>query len=57
MVGAASVAALPASRARRAPRDVATPLFAALALVALALAPWAMDGGGSALALAAGASA
>ncbi|HWD15112.1 MAG TPA: iron ABC transporter permease, partial [Casimicrobiaceae bacterium] len=36
------------------PRDISTPLAAAIALAALALLPWAMEGGASALGLIAG---
>ena len=49
-----TAARLPAPRTGTAPRDFSTPLFAALALAALALLPWAMDGGASALGLIAG---
>jgi iron(III) transport system permease protein len=49
-----TAARLPAPRLGTAPRDLTTPLFAAIALAALALLPWAMDGGASALALVAG---
>jgi iron(III) transport system permease protein len=48
-------AALPAAHAPRAPRDLTTTLFAALALAALLLLPWAMDGGASAIGIARGA--
>jgi iron(III) transport system permease protein len=48
-------AALPAAHAPRAPGDLTTTLFAALALLALSLLPWAMDGGPSAIRLAGGA--
>jgi iron(III) transport system permease protein len=48
-------AALPAAHAPRAPRDLTTTLFAAVALAALLLLPWAMDGSASALRLASGA--
>jgi iron(III) transport system permease protein len=49
-----TAARLPAPRTGAAPRDLTTPLFAALALAALALVPWAMSGGPSAIALLAG---
>jgi iron(III) transport system permease protein len=45
-------AALRASHAPGAPRDVPSTLLAALALAALMLLPWAMDGGASAMRLA-----
>ena len=49
-----TAARLPAPRFGTAPRDRTAPLFAALALAALALLPWAMDGGASAIGLIAG---
>ena len=48
-------AALPGAHAPRAPRDLTTTLFAALALAALLLLPWAMDGSASAIGIANGA--
>ena len=48
-------AALRASHAPGAPRDLPSTLLAALALAALMLLPWAMDGGASAMRLAGGA--
>ncbi|HSC23840.1 MAG TPA: iron ABC transporter permease [Casimicrobiaceae bacterium] len=50
-------APLPAAHRRIAARDVTTTWFAAVALAALALLPWALDGGASALRLASGAAA
>lgn len=49
------IAALPAPGARSGPRDLTTPLFAAIALAALALLPWSTDSGASALYMVAGA--
>ncbi|HWD36986.1 MAG TPA: iron ABC transporter permease [Casimicrobiaceae bacterium] len=49
-----TAARLPAPRSGTAPRDISTPLAAAIALAALALLPWAMEGGASALGLIAG---
>ncbi|HEY3563557.1 MAG TPA: iron ABC transporter permease, partial [Casimicrobiaceae bacterium] len=49
-----TAARLPAPRTGTAPRDFPTPIGAAIALAALALLPWAMDGGASALGLIAG---
>jgi iron(III) transport system permease protein len=47
-------ASLPLARGGAVPRDWASPLFAGVALAALALLPWAMSGGTSALGLMAG---
>src|SRR5579884_3244135 len=47
---------LPLRRERDATRDLATSLCAAVAVAALAVAPWSTDGSASALYLAAGAS-
>jgi len=50
-------APLPAAHARGTPRDVVTTIIAAVALAALAVLPWSLDGGASALRLIAGAGA
>jgi iron(III) transport system permease protein len=47
-------ASLPLARGGAVPRDWASPLFAGVALAALAFLPWAMSGGTSALGLMAG---
>jgi iron(III) transport system permease protein len=47
----ATAVALPARDSRSGPRDLTTCGFAVLALAALAVLPWAMDGGASALGL------
>ncbi len=50
-------APVPAAHARGSPRDVATTIIAAVALAALAVLPWSLDGGASAIGLIAGSAA